>query len=516
MEHGSFVGINIGTDISNLPSASTIVSILQAQKIKHVRLFEADHQLLTALANTGIEVMVGVPNDQLLQIGESRSAAADWINKNIAAYLPGTNITYIAVGNEVLTSIPNDAVVLVPAMQFIHSALLAANLDFQIHVSSPHSINVIPQSFPPSTATFNSTLNSIMYQYLQFLKNTGSSFMLNAQPYYSYTKANGIYPIEYALFRSLNPDNQILDPNTLFSYTNMFDSMVDAAYFSIQALNFSGIPIIVTQSGWPSSGGDNETDANVDNALAYNTNLIHHVLNNSGTPSQPKMPINTYIYELFNEDLRPGPLSEKNWGLFFPNGTAVYSLNFASAVDDGTISSGLSGVFCVANSSANSRNLKQGLDWACGPGGANCSSIQPGQPCYESDDLSAVASYAYNDYYHRTQASGGTCNFDNTAVITTNDPSKVLVCLLLVPALKAMAYAYLQEAQLQTLQRTKDQHLTQALVLVLKDFKHFRRDISSWCYCHCSSAGNPLLITCISFVEKPQRPMLKCSLFLAV
>lgn len=251
--------------------------------------------------------------------------------------------------------------------------------------------------------------------------------MLNAQPYRIYTKANGIYPIDFALFRSLNPDNEILDPNTLLSYTSLFDAMVDAAYYSMQALNFSGIPVIVTQTGWPSSGGDNESDANVDNALAYNTNLIRHVLNDSGTPSQPKMPVNTYIYELFNEDLRPGPLSEKNWGVFFPNGTAVYSLNFGSAVDDGTMPSGLSGVFCMAKSSSRSTDLKQGLDWACGPGGANCSLIQPGKPCYESGNLSAVASYAYNDYYHRTQANGGTCNFGNTAMITANDPSKCLL-----------------------------------------------------------------------------------------
>ncbi|XP_020582665.1 glucan endo-1,3-beta-glucosidase 4-like [Phalaenopsis equestris] len=420
---GSFVGINIGTDISDLPSPSTIVSILQAQNINHVRLFDADHQLLTALSNTGIEVMVGVPNHQLPQIGESRSAAADWINKNIAPYLPGTNITYISVGNEALTSVPSSAPLLVLAMQFIHSALLAANLDSQIHVSSPHSINVIPQSFPPSTATFNSTLNSIMYQHLQFLKNTGSSFMLNAQPYYLYSKANGIYPIDYALFRALDPDNQILDPNTLLSYTNMFDTMVDAAYYSMQALNFTGIPVIVTESGWPSSGGDNESDANVDNALAYNTNLIHHVLNNSGTPSRRKTPINAYIYELFNEDLRAGPPSEKNWGVFFSNETAVYSLSFAGGSDNGTSSPGLPGVFCVAKSSASTKDLERGLDWACGSGGANCSLIQPGQPCYESGNLFAVASYAYNDYYHRTQGSGGTCNFGGTAMITANDPS---------------------------------------------------------------------------------------------
>ncbi|PKU82472.1 glucan endo-1,3-beta-glucosidase 4-like [Dendrobium catenatum] len=420
---GSFVGINIGTDISNLPSASNIVSILEAHKIKHVRLFDADHEILAALANTRIEVMVGVPNDQLLRVGESQSAAADWINRNVAAYLPATNITYIAVGNEVLTTIPNAALVLVPAMQFLQSALLAANLNFQVKVSSPQSMDMIPRSFPPSTATFNSTWSSIMYHFLQFLKNTGSSFMLNAQPYYGYTKGNGIFPLEFALFRSLNPDNQIVDPNTLSLYSNMFDAMVDAAYFSIQALNFSGIPIIVTASGWPSNGGDNEPFANVDNALAYNTNLVRHILNNSGTPSQPKNPVNVYIHELFNEDLLPGPLSEKNWGLFFPNRTVLYALDFVDVADSGAALSGMTGIFCVANSSADPTDVKRGLDWVCGPGGANCSAIQSGKPCYEDGNIVAVASYAYNDYYHRTQASGGTCNFDHTATITTNDPS---------------------------------------------------------------------------------------------
>ncbi|XP_072988665.1 glucan endo-1,3-beta-glucosidase 4 [Typha latifolia] len=420
---GAFVGINIGTDMSNLPSASDVVSILKAKQVKHVRLFDADHQMLTALANTGIEVMVGVPNDQLLRIGQSRSEAADWINKNVAVFIPETNITYIAVGNEVLTTIPNAALVLAPALQFLQSALLATNLNFQVKVSSPQSMDMIPKSFPPSTATFNSTWSSIMYQYLQFLKNTGSSFMLNAQPYYGYTKGQGIFPIEYALFRSLNPNNQIVDPNTNFYYTNMFDAMVDAAYYSMQAMNFTGIPIIVTASGWPWLGGPNEPDATIDNALAYNSNLIIHVLNGSGTPSQPTTQVNTYIHELFNEDLHPGPVSEKNWGIAFPNGTTLYTLTFEHIAVSNADSAGLLGMFCVANSSASPIALKQGLDWACGPGSANCSAIQPGQPCYDSNNIAVVASYAFNDYYHRTQASGGTCNFNNTAMITTTDPS---------------------------------------------------------------------------------------------
>ncbi|XP_042411839.1 glucan endo-1,3-beta-glucosidase 4-like isoform X1 [Zingiber officinale] len=420
---GAYVGIYIGTQMSTLPSATEIVSILKTQQIKHVRLFDADHQMLNALANTGIEVIVGVPNDQLLRIGESRSDAADWLNKNVATYVPATNITYIAVGNEVLTTIPNAALVLVPAMQYLQSALLAANLNFQVKVSSPLSMDMIPKHFPPSTASFNSSWNSIMSQYIQFLKNTGSPLMLNVQPYYGYTEGQGIFPLEYALFEPLNPNNQIVDPNTNFQYTSMFDAMVDAAYYSMQSLNFSGIPVMVTASGWPSLGGSNEPDANIDNALAYNTNLIRHVRNGSGTPSQPTTPVSTYVYELFNEDLQPGPVSEKNWGIFSSNGTAFYSLTFSGLVESPANSSTLPGVFCVANSSADTTALKRGLDWACGTGSANCSAIQPGQPCYQAGNLVALASYAFNDYYHRAQASGGTCSFGNTAMVTRTDPS---------------------------------------------------------------------------------------------
>ncbi|CAD6343561.1 unnamed protein product [Miscanthus lutarioriparius] len=420
---GAFVGITIGNDMSNMPPATDIVSILKAKKIQHVRLLDSDHQMLTALANTGIEVMVGVPNDQLLRVGQSRSTAADWINKNVAAYIPATNITYIAVGNEVLTTIPNAALVLVPALQFLQSALLAANLNTQVKISSPHSMDVISKAFPPSAATFNSTWSSIMSQYLQFLKNTGSSFMLNAQPYYGYVGGQGVFPLEYALFRSLNPNSQISDPNTNLFYTNMFDATIDATYNSIQAMNFTGIPVLVTASGWPWRGGPSEKAATVDNALAYNTNLIHHVLNNSGTPSQPNNQSSTYIFELFNEDNRSGPVSEQNWGIMFPNATTIYSLSFEDVATTIPESPALRGVFCVANSSAPHSALKHSLDWACGPGSANCSAIQPGQPCYASDDIVAVSSYAFNDYYHRTQSSGGTCNFNGTAMITSTDPS---------------------------------------------------------------------------------------------
>lgn len=417
---GAFVGINIGTDVSNLPPASDIVAMLKAHQITHVRLYDADSHMLKALSNSGIEVMVGVTNQQVLGIGESASAGAAWINKNVAAYLPSTNITSIAVGSEVLTSIPNVAPVLVSAMNYLHKALVAANLNFQVKVSTPQSMDIIPRPFPPSTATFNSSWNSTIYQLLQFLKNTNSYYMLNAYPYYGYTKGDGIFPIDYALFRPLTSVKQIVDPNTLFHYSSMFDAMVDAAYYSIEAFNFSGIPIVVTETGWPWLGGADEPDATVENAETYIDNLIRRVLNNSGPPSQPSIPINTYIYELFNEDKRPGPVSEKNWGVFFANETAVYPLSLSTS-DQVTENS--SAVFCVAKSGADSDALRDGLNWACGPGQANCTAIQSGQPCFNPDTLENHASYAYNDYYQKKRSVGGTCDFAGTAMTTTNDPS---------------------------------------------------------------------------------------------
>ncbi|XP_072992706.1 glucan endo-1,3-beta-glucosidase 2-like isoform X1 [Typha latifolia] len=102
---------------------------------------------------------------------------------------------------------------------------------------------------------------------------------------------------------------------------------------------------------------------------------------------------------------------------------AMYDLNFVSLATTDTNSSNLVGVFCVAIASADSSILQESLNWACGPGSANCSAIQPGQPCYQDNNLVALTSYAYNDYYHKTEATGGTCNFSNTATITNTDPS---------------------------------------------------------------------------------------------
>ncbi|QHN92663.1 Glucan endo-1,3-beta-glucosidase [Arachis hypogaea] len=99
-----------------------------------------------------------------------------------------------------------------------------------------------------------------------------------------------------------------------------FHAMVDAAYFAMLFLNYTNISVVVTESGSPLKGRSNEPDATIDTTNTYNSNLIKHVLNQTGTPKYPGIAVSTCIYELYNEDMKSGPLSKKNWGLFNANG----------------------------------------------------------------------------------------------------------------------------------------------------------------------------------------------------
>lgn len=416
------MGVNIGTDVSNLLSPADLVAFLQLQKITHIRLYDADPDILKALAKTKIRVIISVPNNQILAIGSSNTTAATWIGRNVAAYYPETLITAIAVGDEVLTTGPSLAPLLMLAIESLYSALVAADLHTQIKISTPNAASIILDPFPPSQAFFNQSMSSVLTQLLQFLSRTQSPLMMNLYPYYVFMQNKGIVPIDNSLFKPLTPSKEMVDPNTLLHYTNVLDAMIDSVYFSMTNLNTTDVVILVTESGWPSKGDSKEPYATIDNADTYNSNLIKHIIDRSGTPLHPEITSSVYIYELFNEDLRSPPLSEANWGLFHGNTTPVYLLHVSGSgtflANDTT-----NQTYCIAMDGVDKRTMQAALDWACGPGRANCSEIQPGEACYQPNDVKNHASYAFDSYYQKEGASAGSCDFKGVAMITTTDPS---------------------------------------------------------------------------------------------
>jgi len=324
------VGVNYGILGNNLPPPAQAAQLLLKTSLRSVKLYTPDQATLQALAHTNIKVVVGVGNNVIPQLASSTSAAQAWVQTNIAAYMPATLISAISVGNEVLTTDPTGVYSsqLVAAMTNVHSALVNLKLENQVLVSTPHSLSVLSKSFPPSAGAFNATLATPIKALLNFLYATSSFFMVNAYPYFAYSSNPKNISLAYALFQ---PNAGVTDVNTGLHYTNIFDAQLDAMFSAMERLGYPNVPIVVSETGWPSAGDPTEIGCSVANAQQYNGNLIKHVASNSGTPLRPSAAIDVFIFALFNEDLKPGPASERNFGLFNPDQSVVYNVGLLAS-----------------------------------------------------------------------------------------------------------------------------------------------------------------------------------------
>ncbi|KAK6646160.1 hypothetical protein PHAVU_L004500 [Phaseolus vulgaris] len=324
------IGVNYGQIANNLPSPDDAVALVKCIGATKVKLYDADPRVLKAFANTGVEVMVGLGNEYMSRMKDPTKAQA-WIKANLQPYLPATKITSIFVGNEVLTF--NDTSLtsnLLPAMQSVHTALVNLALDKQITVTTTHSLAVLQTSYPPSAGAFRSDLAPCLAPILSFQAKTGSPFLINAYPYFAYKANPKQVPLDFVLFQ---PNQGMVDPSSNLHYDNMLFAQIDAVYSALASLGYGKLPVHISETGWPSKGDEDEAGANLENAKKYNGNLIKMAISSSkkGTPSRPNSDLNIYVFALFNENMKPGPTSERNYGLFKPDGTPAYPLGFSLA-----------------------------------------------------------------------------------------------------------------------------------------------------------------------------------------
>lgn len=345
------LGINYGQLGNNLPVPSEVIPLIQSIGAKRVKLFDANPLILRAFANTDIEIMVGLGNDVLLEMRDPQNALT-WVKSNVQPYLPATKITGIMVGNEVLTLYNTDwSNSLVLAMQSIYDALLGLGLHNNIKVTSAHAFSIMGFSYPPSAGAFKQDLMQYMPEILDFHVQTGSPFHVNMYPYFAYRSSPKEISLDYVLSQ---PNNGSVDPTTNLSYDNMLFAQIDAVYSALSLLGYKGVSVCVSETGWPSKGDDDEIGATLDNAAIYNSNLIKMVAQNKATPLRPNSELDLYIFALFNENMKTGPTSERNFGLFQPDKLPVYTVRLT----DGVVSSsaveicnqvGLMLVLCLAS-----------------------------------------------------------------------------------------------------------------------------------------------------------------------
>ncbi|KAJ6958470.1 glucan endo-1,3-beta-glucosidase 11-like [Populus alba x Populus x berolinensis] len=319
-------GINYGRIADNIPSPNEVATLLRAAKIKNVRIYDADQSVLKAFSGTGLQLVVGLPNGFVKEMSANASHAMTWVKENVQAFLPKTSIRGIAVGNEILGGGDYELwEALLGAVKNIYNAVDKLGLADVVQITTSHSQAVFDNSYPPSSCIFRENIAQFMKPLLEFFSQIGSPFCLNAYPFLAYMSDPENIDINYALFQKTKG---IYDMKTDLHYDNMLDAQIDATYAALEDAGFKKMEVIVTETGWASLGDANEAAATVNNARTFNYNLRKRLAKKKGTPLRPKMVVKAYIFAIFNENLKSGPTSERNFGLFKPDGSISYDIGF--------------------------------------------------------------------------------------------------------------------------------------------------------------------------------------------
>ncbi|XP_057958848.1 glucan endo-1,3-beta-glucosidase 5-like [Malania oleifera] len=415
---------NWGTRSTHPLPPSIAVRLMKDNGFNKVKLFEAEPGPLKALGNSGIQVMLGIPNDFLAPLAAGVRFAEDWVAQNVSTYISthGVDIRYVAVGNEpfLKTYKATFLQTTLPALKNIQAALIKAGLARQVKVTVPLNADVYQTDTGlPSGGDFRSDIHSLMLSIIKFLSDNGGLLTINIYPFLSlYDDPN--FPVDYAFF-SGNSSSSIVDGP--ISYSNVFEANYDTLIWALEKNGFPSLPIVVGEIGWPTDGNSNATP---DNARKFNQGLLNRILRGQGTPKRPSSP-DIYLFALLDEDaksVQPGNF-ERHWGLFAFDGTVKYQLNLGN----GRSLVPAKGVrylkreWCVMSPTANlmDPNLAESVNYACSY--ADCTSLGYGSSCGKLD-ARRNASYAFNNYYQTMNQQKGSCQFSNLSVLTTVDPSQ--------------------------------------------------------------------------------------------
>ncbi|KAL5172944.1 Glucan endo-1,3-beta-glucosidase [Glycine soja] len=303
------VGICYGINGNNLPSKQEVVDMFKSRGIPRMRIYSPDEEIIQALRGSRIELVMDVAGDTIQSLTDP-NVAADWVHRYITSYSQDINFKYIVVGNEVH---PNYdlAPYILPAMTNIQNAISSANLVTK--VSTAIDTTLVTNSYPPNNSVFTADASPYIGPIINFLVKNEAPLLANLYPYFAYVNNQKDIDLHYALFTQQGTND--------IGYQNLFDAMLDSIYAALEKIGAPNLEVVVSESGWPSAGGDG---ALVDNAHVYYFRLIKHAYSGSGTPKRPGRPIQTFLFAMFDENQKPGAEVERHFGIFNPDKSPKY------------------------------------------------------------------------------------------------------------------------------------------------------------------------------------------------
>lgn len=447
---GTSIGVSYDSKDSTLPSPKKLVELLMKHDLPHVRLLDANPIVLETLSGTGIEVAVSMKYKQTKDIGKSKSRAALWLKKNVMGFMPDTLITSIVVNHQ---GISEEAVsTLVSTMKAIYSALVDANLDKRIKVTTTLSSTLIQDasSVPPSSSTED--LRWVLHPLLAFVSKTGSFLILNTDfnRDSAHSEEEVINSVVVAARNAMAflhyPDIPIvINDQGLLSETMKTFLMTKNLRDQIlaQSMNRARIwTIIVKMSSLDvsmqkelSREGEELFRSNSRELLDNKANSTRNKTSELGsqfdtfptTPitTTPPTPITTTPTTPIGitppaTTITPTPPATP---ITTPTTPTVTPYTPPSTPTTTTPTTSSSQSWCVAKPGTPDSSLQVALDYACGLGGADCTAIQQSGTCYNPDTVFFHACYAFDSYYKKNGMAPGTCDFAGNAIVTTQDPS---------------------------------------------------------------------------------------------
>lgn len=248
-----------------------------------------------------IGVTLGIPNVELEHLATGQDVVDIWFNDNVAHYINGGNINYIAIGNEpdLPCSVGFDKIL--PVMQLLRNIVS----DKGIKVTTIVLTTVLGPSYPHSSTKFTSKARTVMSNILEFLASTDSPLMINVYPYIPYKSNPSTVRLDYVMFTATDTVVQ----EGAYSYRNLFDAIVDSFFTTMAKVCAGNVKIVVFETGWPSNGNENVTTPQL--AATYNKNFMNHILKKEGTPRRPGEKIEEFIFVMFNENQKQGGEKKK-------------------------------------------------------------------------------------------------------------------------------------------------------------------------------------------------------------
>jgi len=306
------LGVNIGDLCCDDPwTPERIIKVFknELKDVESVKFFHCNPSKIIPIGSFRKirNIYMAVSNDELCTVKNWKR----WITKNvrpIANRLRGKNL-FLCVGNEVLFEHNRSkyGTKLLPAMRGCYRALNDCSLS-HVKIVTPLDTSCLSTSYPPSEGKFRDDLVPILKEIVKFTVNARSKLAFNVYPFFARQHVSE----DFALF---GPDPGYVDNGK--RYEDLFCAQYDSLVHAVSRLpvrHSNNLEIIVTETGWPSSG---EHMANDRNTFRFTEGIKK--VSKYGTPMRPGSK-DCLLFELYDENLKTGPGFEKHFGVFTHEG----------------------------------------------------------------------------------------------------------------------------------------------------------------------------------------------------